>query len=73
MNPLLETKKEELKKMAEESVIFAADKEACRDFIRGIELVTDDEQGLKIIDQFIEMFNKEREEIKDNFERVIIP
>lgn len=64
-------KKEKLKQLASKSVIFGATDEIHSDFVKALDLIKEDEEGLKSLDYLFESILEEKKLAQDKIKEVL--
>jgi hypothetical protein len=72
MNQLeIKIKKEKVKEMAKNSVLFLASDDALSDFIKAVDIITEDEQGNSELDSLTAKFIEEKDSIINNYKDIL--
>lgn len=72
MNELeIKIKKEKVKEMAKNSVLFLASDEALVDFVKAVDMITEDEQGNIELDNLVSKFIEEKDSIADSYKDIL--
>ncbi len=59
----IKLKKEKVKEMAKNSILFSSSEEALETLIKGVDMITEDEQGNNELDELIQKFKTEKESV----------
>jgi len=67
----IKIKKEKLKEIAKKSVLFSVSKEALEDFIKAVDLVSEDEKGSEELDSLFQMFQSEKDTLINTYKDLL--